>query len=132
MSPAAALPIVGVPRETKPGEHRVAITPDGVAELVSHGVEVLVEHDAGADSAITDVEYRAAGAQIVDAAADVWVGHTRINSHRRRSLRQRRALRRHGAARPRALGARGRCGENQGGLRSAQWKSSSSAPASAD
>jgi len=72
MSPAAALPIVGVPRETKPGEHRVAITPDGVAELVSHGVEVLVEHDAGADSAITDVEYRAAGAQIVDAAADVW------------------------------------------------------------
>lgn len=72
MSPAAALPIVGVPRETKPGEHRVAITPDGVAELVSHGVEVLVEHDAGADSAITDVEYRAAGAQIVDAAAEVW------------------------------------------------------------
>ena len=72
MAHAAALPIVGVPRETKPGEHRVAITPDGVAELVAHGVEVLVEHDAGADSAITDVEYRAAGAQIVDAAADVW------------------------------------------------------------
>lgn len=72
MSPAAALPLVGVPRETKPGEHRVAITPDGVAELVAHGVEVLVEHDAGADSAISDVEYRAAGAQIADTAADVW------------------------------------------------------------
>jgi hypothetical protein len=65
MSPAAALPVVGVPRETKPGEHRVALTPDGVAELVAHGVEVVVERDAGADSAITDVEYRAAGAAMV-------------------------------------------------------------------
>ena len=55
MSAAAALPVVGIPRETKSGEHRVAITPDGVAELVSHGVEVLIEHDAGADSAITDL-----------------------------------------------------------------------------
>jgi alanine dehydrogenase len=72
MSPAAALPVVGVPRETKPGEHRVALTPDGVAELVAHGVEVVIEHDAGADSAITDVEYRAAGAAIVDTAAEVW------------------------------------------------------------
>ncbi|MFM7059661.1 MAG: alanine dehydrogenase [Actinomycetes bacterium] len=72
MSPAAALPVVGVPRETKPGEHRVAITPDGVAELVAHGVEVVIEHDAGADSAITDVEYRAAGAHIVDSADEVW------------------------------------------------------------
>lgn len=72
MSPAAALPVVGVPRETKPGEHRVALTPDGVAELVAHGVEVVVERDAGADSAITDVEYRAAGAEIADSAAEVW------------------------------------------------------------
>ena len=72
MSPAAALPVVGVPRETKPGEHRVALTPDGVAELVAHGVEVVVERDAGADSAITDVEYRAAGAEIAGSAAEVW------------------------------------------------------------
>ena len=72
MSPTPALPVVGVPRETKPGEHRVAITPDGVAELVAHGVEVLIEHDAGADSAITDLEYRAAGARIADTAAEVW------------------------------------------------------------
>lgn len=71
MSPAAALPVVGVPRETKNGEHRVAITPDGVAELVAHGVEVVIEHDAGADSAITDVEYRAAGAEI-GSAEEVW------------------------------------------------------------
>ena len=61
MSSAPALPVVGVPRETKSGEHRVAITPDGVAELVAHGVEVVIEQDAGADSAIPDVEYRAAG-----------------------------------------------------------------------
>ena len=57
--------VVGVPRETKPGEHRVAITPDGVYELRAHGVPVLVEHDAGSDSALTDDDYRAAGAEIV-------------------------------------------------------------------
>ncbi len=63
---------VGVPRERKDGEHRVAITPDGVHELVGHGVPVLVEHDAGADSSITDDDYRAAGAEITDATDDVW------------------------------------------------------------
>jgi alanine dehydrogenase len=64
--------IVGVPREVKEGEHRVAITPDGVHELVAHDVTVLIERDAGADSAISNDEYRAAGAEIVDAASDVW------------------------------------------------------------
>ena len=63
---------VGIPREVKDGEHRVAITPDGVHELVAHGVNVLLEHDAGVDSAITDEEYRGAGAEIVTGAADVW------------------------------------------------------------
>src|SRR6476660_6667845 len=64
--------VVGVPREIKEGEHRVAITPDGAHELTAHGASVLVEHDAGVDSAITDDEYQAAGADIVPAAADVW------------------------------------------------------------
>ncbi len=64
--------VVGVPREVKDGEHRVAITPDGVHELAAHDVTVLIEHDAGADSAIADGEYAAAGAQIVPDAADVW------------------------------------------------------------
>jgi alanine dehydrogenase len=64
--------VVGVPREVKPGEHRVAITPEGVLELVHHGVDVLVEAGAGADSAQPDESYRAAGATIVDSAADVW------------------------------------------------------------
>ncbi|MDZ4825255.1 MAG: alanine dehydrogenase [Actinomycetota bacterium] len=63
---------VGVPRETKTEEHRVAITPDGVAEMTHRGVEVLIEHDAGVDSGIGNDDYRAAGAEIVDEAADVW------------------------------------------------------------
>ena len=63
---------VGVLRETKPGEHRVALTPDGVRELRHHDVPVLVERDAGADSSIPNDDYAAAGARIVDDAADVW------------------------------------------------------------
>jgi alanine dehydrogenase len=63
---------VGVPKETKTAEHRVALTPDGVRELERAGVEVFVETGAGADSAITDDEYRAAGADIVPTAADAW------------------------------------------------------------
>jgi alanine dehydrogenase len=64
--------VVGVPKETKEGEHRVALTPDGVAELVHHGATVVVEAGAGADSAITDDEYRGAGAEIAKDATEVW------------------------------------------------------------
>ena len=63
---------VGVPRELKSGEYRVAITPDGVHELAVHGVTVLVEHGAGAGSSLPDDEYRAAGAELVGKTADVW------------------------------------------------------------
>lgn len=63
---------VGVPRETKPGETRVAITPEGAHELVSHGANVLVEAEAGSASSITDDEYRAAGAEVVHSAHEVW------------------------------------------------------------
>jgi alanine dehydrogenase len=56
----------------KDGEHRVAITPDGVHELAVHGATVLVERDAGSGSSIRDDDYRAAGAEVVAAAADVW------------------------------------------------------------
>jgi alanine dehydrogenase len=63
---------VGVPREVKTAEHRVAITPDGVRELERHGVEVFVEAGAGNDSSITDAEFEAAGATIVPTAEDAW------------------------------------------------------------
>ncbi|MEY2433949.1 MAG: alanine dehydrogenase [Acidimicrobiaceae bacterium] len=63
---------VGVPKEIKNNEYRIAITPDGVRELVHHSVTVLLEANAGAGAAITDAEYRDAGAEIVAAAADVW------------------------------------------------------------
>src|SRR6266576_2694148 len=63
---------VGVPRELKDGEYRVAITPDGVHELSVHDVPVLVEAGAGAGSSLSDDAYRAAGAELVDDAGDVW------------------------------------------------------------
>jgi len=61
--------IVGVPREIKDGEHRVAVAQPGVDALVRSGHQVLVEAGAGRDSGISDEDYRAHGAEIVDAAA---------------------------------------------------------------
>jgi alanine dehydrogenase len=63
---------VGIPREVKNNEYRVAITPAGVFELVKHGHEVYIEHDAGIGSSITDEEYVKAGATILPTADDVW------------------------------------------------------------
>jgi alanine dehydrogenase len=63
---------VGVPREVKNREYRVALTPAGVTELVRAGHSVLVEQGAGEGSSIPDADYSAAGAQIVPAADDVW------------------------------------------------------------
>ena len=54
---------VGIPREVKNNEFRVAITPAGVHELVRHGHQVFVEQNAGVGSSITDAEYVAAGAR---------------------------------------------------------------------
>lgn len=65
------LMVVGVPTEVKDGENRVAITPDGVRELVGHGSRVVVQAGAGDGSSIRDDAYRAAGAQI-GSADDVW------------------------------------------------------------
>lgn len=63
---------IGVPRELKDHEYRVAITPIGVHELTSQGHQVDIEKDAGLGSSITDDEFAAAGAQIVARAEDVW------------------------------------------------------------
>ncbi|MFJ8062005.1 alanine dehydrogenase [Streptomyces sp. NPDC096142] len=63
---------VGIPREVKNNEFRVAITPAGVHELVRHGHQVFIEQNAGAGSSITDDEYVSAGAQILATADEVW------------------------------------------------------------
>jgi len=63
---------VGIPKEVKNNEYRVAITPSGVHELVRNGHDVVVETNAGIGSSITDDEYVRAGAKILDTAEDVW------------------------------------------------------------
>jgi alanine dehydrogenase len=63
---------VGVVREVKPDEYRVAITPAGVREMVEHGHEVLVETGAGEGSAIADGDYEAQGAKIAPDATAVF------------------------------------------------------------
>ncbi|GIG62867.1 alanine dehydrogenase [Longispora fulva] len=63
---------VGIPREVKNHEYRVAITPAGVHEFVRNGHEVYIEAGAGTGSSITDAEYTKAGATILATADDVW------------------------------------------------------------
>jgi alanine dehydrogenase len=63
---------IGVPKEVKPDEYRVAITPAGVREMVDHGHEVLVEAGAGRGSAIADAEFESQGARIVAGAEAVF------------------------------------------------------------
>jgi alanine dehydrogenase len=63
---------VGIPREVKNHEYRVAITPAGVNEFTRHGHEVFVESGAGEGSSITDDEFAAAGAKILATADEVW------------------------------------------------------------
>jgi alanine dehydrogenase len=63
---------VGVPREVKNREYRVAITPAGVHELVRSGHEVVIEAKAGTGSAIPDEDFTSAGAKILPSADDVW------------------------------------------------------------
>ena len=62
---------IGIPKEIKAEEKRVAITPSGVAALVSHGHQVLIERGAGLGSGITDQEFRRAGATITTRARGV-------------------------------------------------------------
>ncbi|WP_030752654.1 alanine dehydrogenase [Streptomyces sp. NRRL F-5135] len=64
--------LVGIPREVKNNEYRVAITPAGVHELVRHGHGVVVERDAGTGSSIPDDEFAAAGARVLPTADAVW------------------------------------------------------------
>ena len=63
---------IGVPREVKNHEYRVALTPAGARELVRSGHDVLVERGAGVGSSITDADFEAVGAHIVPTADEVW------------------------------------------------------------
>ena len=64
--------IIGVVKEIKTDEYRVALTPAGARELTAAGHKVLVERGAGVGSSIPDADYAANGATIVDSADDVW------------------------------------------------------------
>ena len=63
---------IGVPKEIKNHEYRVGLTPASVRELVAHGHQVLVQHDAGSAIGLDDVQYQAAGAELVATAAAVF------------------------------------------------------------
>ncbi len=64
--------IIGVPKEIKVREYRVGLIPAGVKQLVDRGHSVLVEKGAGVGSGISDDQYLAAGAELVESAKDVW------------------------------------------------------------
>lgn len=64
--------IIGVPKEIKNNENRVAITPAGVLSFIQEGHKVLLEKGAGLGSGFADIDYSAAGANIIDQASDVW------------------------------------------------------------
>ncbi|AMV12587.1 alanine dehydrogenase [Geobacillus sp. G4] len=64
--------IIGVPKEIKNNENRVAITPAGVLSFVQAGHTVLIEKEAGVGSGFSDSDYARAGAQIIERAEDVW------------------------------------------------------------
>src|SRR5690606_41780253 len=63
---------VGVPREVKDGEYRVALTLAGAHELVRHGHQVLVERGAGEGATLPDADFAAAGATVLPDADELW------------------------------------------------------------
>jgi alanine dehydrogenase len=69
---------IGIPKEIKPGENRVALTPAGVAELVQRGHQVLVMTGAGSAAGFSDEHYRAAGALMMNTLAEVYARATLI------------------------------------------------------
>ena len=70
----APIASIGVPREVKSDERRVALTPDAVRELVSHGLQVRIEQGAGQGAGISDQAFAAAGAALVS-QAEAWAAH---------------------------------------------------------
>ena len=64
--------IIGVPKEIKNNENRVALTPAGVKELVARGHKVYVQHTAGEGSGFADADYEKAGAELLPGIEDVY------------------------------------------------------------
>jgi len=63
---------IGVPKEIKPQEYRIGLTPDSVKTLVSEGHEVLVENNGGFEAGFENEQYKAAGAKIINKASDIF------------------------------------------------------------
>ena len=105
--------IVAVPKETLPGERRVALVPDGVKALAKLGLELRIEAGAGAAAGCSDADYQAAGARVESdraallAAADLVLG---VNPPDDATIARLREGRRGGAARPPIAPARGASG----------------------
>src|SRR5262249_21636356 len=70
--PMSAKLVIGVPKEIKTDEYRVAMIPVGVEELTRAGHTVLIQSGAGQGSGISDEDYAANGAELVADAADIW------------------------------------------------------------
>ncbi len=64
--------LIGVPKEIKNHEYRIGMTPSGVRELIAHGHDVIVQRDGGTAIGLTDDQYEAAGARIIDSAAEIF------------------------------------------------------------
>lgn len=64
--------LIGVPKEIKPNENRVGLTPQSVKEFIRHGHDVMIEQNAGQGIGCSNDDYRAAGAKIVDTAAEIF------------------------------------------------------------
>ena len=64
--------LIGVPKEIKADENRVALTPSGAIAFTAHGHKVLIERGAGLGSGIPDAAYADGGAEIVSNAPEIW------------------------------------------------------------
>lgn len=70
--------IIGIPKEIKNNENRVALTPGAASQLLSAGHQILIETNAGFGSGFTDDDYVSVGAEILDQAKDVWASSDMI------------------------------------------------------
>ena len=80
---------IGVPKEIKPQENRIGLTPDSVRTLVSEGHDVLVENNGGFEAGFDNDQYLKAGAKIADNAADIFNDAEiieKLKSHKKQKL----------------------------------------------